>query len=335
MTDEPTLPDQPAMPESDAPQADQPAAPPPVPGDLPTSYAEKYRGTPWGRPESPQPAPTSSGGPPWLIIIGLAVIAVAVAGLLVFATSSPGGLPGQAAAATPAAGGSGAGESSGASPTPTPTPDPGVAIKGKFWALVSGPNASYHVTGKGRSVFDGKTYETFSESIDVVGDNYAGTLKSHGKGPLLAAIQPSRIKSARIARKDGVVWLKEAGKRATSRRSSARSDRLTPFLYIDLPGVIDYVKPVSVAGRRLHLLRTNKYYRPDIARMIDTARFNVEPDRMTLDVYVTDDGVPVKAVFTVYVSGSDQIGKHHVFHAQTDFAFAKFGAKLPIRVPKR
>jgi hypothetical protein len=109
---------------------------------------------------------------------------------------------------------------------------------------------------------------------------------------------------------------------------------MTPFLYLDLVAEIDYVKPVTVNGRRLHLLRTNKYYRPDIARLLDLARFNVVPDRMSLDLYVTDAGVPVKGTFTVAVSGSDQIGRRHKFSAQTDFTFSQFGAKLAIRVPK-
>ena len=155
------------------------------------------------------------------------------------------------------------------------------------------------------------------------------------RGPLLNGIQPSRIASATIARKAGVVWLKEAGKHRVSRRSSARSDRKTPFLYLDLPGWIDYVKPVTVTGRHLHLLRTNKFYRPDIARLLDLARFNVVPNTMALDVYVTDKGVPVKADLNVYVTGSDQIGRRHTFRARTDFTFSKFGAKLVIRVPKR
>ena len=328
MTDGPTLPDwpatpeQPAMPGSDSPQADQPAAPPPVPGDLPTSYAEKYRGTPWGRPEPPPPTPTSSGGPPWLIIIGLAVIAVAVAGLLAFAASSPGSLPRQAAATTPAGGGSGTGPLSVASPTPTPTPDPGAAVAAKFWKLVSDPKASYRMTASGKSVINKKTFETFKESIDVVGDTYSGWIDS--------SISPK----SKIARKDGVIWVKIPGKARVGRQTSERYYRLTPFLYLEMAAWLDYVKPVTVNGRHLHLLRSNKYYRPDIARMLDFSKFLVVPDKMVLDVYVTDEGVPVSAVFTADVDVGYGAGRQ-IFHGRTSFTFTKFGSKLKITVPKR
>jgi hypothetical protein len=297
----------------------------------PAALAETHNRAEETRPGSP--APPASNRPFTVAAVAVVAIVVAGAALVVLAagpdiagpsanrpTPPPAGLPSQGPAA--------------AAPTPMPTADPGVAVKAGFWTLVSAPNASYRLTAKGRSLFDGKTYETFNDWIDVVGDNYSGTIRRTARGPLLNAIQPSQIKAAGIARQDGVVWLKEAGKHRTSRRSNARSDRMTPFLYLDLAAEIDYVKPVTVGGRHLHLLRTNKYYRPDIARLLDLARFNVVPDQMTLDLYVTDAGVPVKATFSVTVSGSDQIGRRHNFRAQTDFTFSSVGAKLAIRVPK-
>ena len=286
------------------------------------------------RPDVGQPGP--SAPPPSnrpLTAAAAAIVAIFVAGAaLVVLAVGPDAGPSANRATLPPAGLASSGPA--ASPTPTPTVDPGVAIKSGFWALVSAPDATYRLAAKGRSTFDGKTYETFTDSVDVAGDTYSGTTRRTARGPLLNAIQPSRIKSATIARLDGVVWLKEAGKHRTSRRSSARSDRMTPFLYLDLAAEIDYIKPVTVNGRHLHLLRTNKYYRPDIARLLDLARFNVVPNQMALDLWVTDDGVPVKATFTVAVNGSDQIGRRHTFRAQTDFTFSKFGAKLAIRVPK-
>jgi hypothetical protein len=331
MTDGPTLPDWPVTPEQpneppadqpNEPPADQPAVPPLAAGDLPTSYAEKYRGTPRGRPEPPPPAPTSSGGPPWLIIAGLAVIAVAVAGLVVLATTSPGSLPGQAAATTPAPGGSGTGISSVASPTPSPTLDPGKVVAARFWTLISDPKASYHMAASGRSVINKKTFETFKESIDVVGDTYSGWIDS--------SVSPK----AKIARKDGVIWVKVPGKARVGRQTSERYFRLTPFLYLEMAAWLDYVKPVTVNGRHLHLLRSNKYYRPDIARMLDFSKFLVVPDKMVLDVYVTDDGVPVSAVFTADVVVGHGTNRQD-FHGRTAFTFTKFGAKLKITVPKR
>ena len=178
------------------------------------------------------------------------------------------------------------------------------------------------MTASGKSVIDKKTFETFKESIDVVGDDYSGWINS--------SITPK----AQIARKDGVIWVKLPGKARVGRQTSERYFRLTPFLYLEMAAWLDYVKPVTVNGRHLHLLRSNKYYRPDIARMLDFSKFLVVPDKMVLDVYVTDEGVPVSAVFTAAVVVGHGSNRQD-FHGRTSFTFTKFGAKLPIRVPKR
>jgi hypothetical protein len=303
-------------------------------GDRPMSYGEKYRGTPWGRPEPPPPPPTPSRGPRVVAIVAVVAIAVAGVGLVALATApsrsgpGPNGTPTSPAADRPSS------LSPAASPTPTPTADPGQAVLARFWTLVSAPEATYQMTVKGRTTLDRKTYETFSDTFVVVGDDYSGTVRSDGPGPLLAGVQPSEIRSATVARKDGVVYLKEAGKHRTARRSSDRSDRWTPFLYLQLPAWIDYLKPVTVNGRHLHLLRTNTFYRPDIARMLQVRRFNGVPDTMTLDVWVTEAGVPVSATFTEHLVAYDEAGKRHVFDGRTDFVFSRFGAKLAVRVPK-
>jgi hypothetical protein len=271
-----------------------------------------------------------------MLVAGIAVVAIVVAGLGLVALASAPSHPSTNVRPTASPlGGSPSGGPTGASPTPSPSLDPGIAIRANFWALVSSPTSSYHMTAHGRSTFDGHTYETFDQSVDVVGDEYSGTISSRGPGPLLQAIQPSNIRSARIARVAGVIYLLEAGKSLTKYRSSARSDRLTPFLYIDPIGALDYVGPLTVDGRHLYLLRSNAFYRPDIARLIDTARFDVDPDTMRMDILVTAEGIPVKATFSVVVRGNDQIGKQHTFRARTDFAFVKVGAKLTVRIPKR
>jgi hypothetical protein len=109
---------------------------------------------------------------------------------------------------------------------------------------------------------------------------------------------------------------------------------LTPFLYLQMAAWVDYVKPVTIDGRHLHLLRSNRYYRPDIARMVDLLKFPWDPDVMVLGIYVTDDGVPVSATFKLDVSVTDMSGEHPI-HARTDFAFSKVGEELKITVPKR
>lgn len=303
--------------------------------ERPQSYAEKYAGTPWGRPSAPAPPPPPARSRTPLAFVAVAVVAIVIAGAgLVYLAVSPSQtdpkpLPSGLADSVPSL------RAGVATPTPTPTPDPGQAIKDKFWALVSAPDFSYRRSASGKTLFDRKTYETFVESFTVVGDDYTGKTKSSARGPLLAGVQPTRIRSAQVARKDGTVYLKEAGKHRTALRSNDRRDRLAPFLYLDVPGMFDYVKPVTVGGRHLHLLRSNKFYRPDIARMLDLRRFAGVPDDQSVDVYVTSDGVPVSAVYTLGLVAYDQYNKRHTFTGRTAFTFKNVGDKLAIRIPKR
>ncbi len=290
---------------------DQPGA-----GDRPMSYSEKYQGTEWGRPEPPAPPPSTRSGRPFLIAI-VAVVIIAVAGLaLIGFAMAPNGSR-SSAGSTPAAA-VGAVASPTLAPTPSPTLDPGKAVLARFWAIAGDPALSYHMTASGKSVLDKKTVASYKELVDVVGDEYSGWIDS------------SSTPKSQMARKDGVVWVKLPGKARVGRQTSARYFRLTPFMYLEMPAWLDYVKPVTVAGRPLHLLRSNTFYRPDIARMLDFQKFLVEPDRMVLDIYVSDDGVPVSAVFSADVDVQD-----HAFHGRTEFAFSKVGQKLKILVPKR
>ena len=68
--------------------------------------------------------------------------------------------------------------------------------------------------------------------------------------------------------------------------------------------------------------------------MLDFSKFLVVPDKMVLDVYVTDAGVPVSAVFTADVDVGYGAGRQ-IFHGRTSFGFTKFGLKLKITVPAR
>jgi hypothetical protein len=302
-------------------------------GDPPMSYAEKYRGTEWGRPEPAMPPPRPRGPRRALIVAVLAIVAAA-AGIGALALSPT--LPLANLGAAPSHGaGSASVDHPTPSPTPSPTSDPGATVKARLWAVVSAPDLSYRMTGQGKTVLDRKTYQTFVEKFVVVGDDYSGTLKGTPKGPYLMGIRPSQIRSALVARKGGMVYLKEKGSLRSAYRSSARADRLVPFMYIDLAGAIDYVKPVTMNGRHLHLLRTNRFYRPDIARLLDMGEFAGVPDSMGLDLYVTDDGLPVSAVFTMDVRYHDQFGGAHHLAGRSTYAFTDFGSPLKVVVPKR
>ncbi len=258
-------------------------------------------------------------GPRLLAIVAVVVIGAAGLGLAVFALS-PNQAPTSAVHASPSPGPQ-AVDAPGPTSTPSASIDPGKAVLAKFWNLVKAPDLSYHLTAKGKTTLDRKTIQTYSESLDVVGDTYSGTITSKING------------KAQIARQDGVIWVKLPGKPRAGRQTDLRYARLTPFLYLQMSAWLDYVKKVTVGGRHLHLLRSNRYYQPDIARMIDLLKFPWDPDSMTLDLYVTDDGVPASAAFSVAVDVTDS-GRVHPIRARTDFAFSKVGDKLKIVVPR-
>ncbi|MGZ8527756.1 MAG: hypothetical protein ACXWWR_03095 [Candidatus Limnocylindrales bacterium] len=289
-------------------------------GEQPMSYAEKYRGTEWGRPEPPAPPPRASKAP--LVIALVLVVAIVGAGIgLVVLTNGAG--PSHPAS-TPPDGAIGA-----ASPSlparvasPSPTADPGKAVLVKLWTLVSPPDASYHMTVSGKSRLGRQTW-TYREALDIVGDEYAGSFTSSLEG------------TRKIARKDGVYWYKKAGKTAVGVRTNDRHLRRAPFMDLQLAAWLDYVKPVSVGGKPLHLLHSNDFYRPDTARLLGLPRFPFEPNEMGLDLYVTDDGLPVSAEFTLKAHGrGTQPGTTVDLTSTASFTFSKFGAKFAIRVPK-
>ena len=186
---------------------------------------------------------------------------------------------------------------------------------------MSDPNASYHMTASGRSTINGKLFESFKQSIDVVGDEYSGWIDSN--------VSPK----GKIARKDGVVWVKVPGRARVGRQTS---ETLLPADAVPLYRArgLDRLRETR-DGRRPAPppARTNSFYRPDIARMLDLGKFRVVPDKMDLDILVTDAGVPVSAVFTADVTVGNATQQR--FHGKTTFAFSKFGDKLRISVPKR
>lgn len=295
-----------------------------APDERPMSYAEKYRGTEWGRPESPTPPAAPPGSKMPLIVALVVAVAIVGAGIgLVALTSSPASAPGQPGASAPGGAGAGAGPSLAARTAPaSPSVDPGIAIVAKFWTLVSAPDLSYHMTVSGKSKL-GKERWTFRESLDVVGDEYAGSFTSSLEG------------TRKIARKDGGYWYKKSGKTAVGVRTNDRHLRRTPFMDLQLAAWLDYVKPVSIGGRHLHLLRSNAFYRPDYARLLGLPKFPFEPNRAELDLYVSDDGVPVSAEFTLFAHGRGATpGTTVNLNSTTSFTFARFGATFKIRVPK-
>ena len=64
---------------------------------------------------------------------------------------------------------------------PPSTPDADDLAINRFWVLIADPKLSYHVDTKGGGRIGSDAY-TFSESLDVTGDSWAGTERAHGLG---------------------------------------------------------------------------------------------------------------------------------------------------------
>ena len=148
----------------------------------PMSYSASALGAESGRPVPAPPPPPASRRR--FAIAALAIVAILVAGsaLVVWAAvpngfGSTGIRPNAPPSESPNAG------SRAASPRPTQTIDPGAAVLARFWALVSDPKASYHLTATGKSVLDKKTFETFKEYDESGPWRYkGGALRSHDEG---------------------------------------------------------------------------------------------------------------------------------------------------------
>jgi hypothetical protein len=129
-----------------------------------------------------------------------------------------------------------------------------------------------------------------------------------------------------------VIYLKGG---ATDRRwiSSRRSDtfvQIAPFLYLRTED-IDYVKPVTINGRALFLLRSTDSYMPDKARMLGLAGMNVGANREWLEVYVTASGAPVRAIYHVE-AGAGVSGKP-LLVGRSIFTFSRVAASFRIARP--
>jgi hypothetical protein len=209
-----------------------------------------------------------------------------------------------------------------ATATPGPSADPGQLALQRFDALISDPKLAYHVSASAVTRAGGVTAR-FSESLNVSGSNYAGTVNSVGPG----ASGRSSVVYFR-----GVVYLNGRG---TDRRwiSSRRSDtfvQIAPFLYLRTED-IDYVRPVTVDGRALFLLRSTDSYMPDKARMLGLAGMNVGADREWLEVYVTASGTPVRAIY--HVDAGTGVSGKPLLVGRSIFSFNRVGASFTIVRP--
>lgn len=274
-------------------------------------YSEKY--APARDPEPPAPVPPPGQGIDGRVfaLIGVGFLVAAIVGALVLrgSTASP------VAVAT-------------ASPTvrptfgPTPTPDPGrLALQG-FWTLTQDPKLSYHVETRGAGRAGSEAY-SFSESIDVSGDDWKGTELAHGF---------FGIGAVQVIVLDTSVWYKFPD----GWHHNIEHDpyfRSRPLLGLDNIRDLVVSGTTDRDGATLYDLKSTTDWQPYPGRLIGFFALGMQVDTLELDILVTAGGVPVEATVHIQAGGLGTDGKPQL-DAHATRVFTKVGGTFTIVAPK-
>jgi hypothetical protein len=272
----------------------------------PGSIIERFRGTEWESP-APTPAPPPRRGHGLIVLL---VAILAIGGLIVGVVTFLPGLPGNDAPGSVTR-----------NPDITPRVPDSIRVLEAFWSTVRDPDLTYHLEGTGE--FRSDEFSTsFELSLDVDGDDFTGTVNTVGGSGL-----------AEIIRLDGVVYARPDGQDWISRRTSDAGLRQDPFMGLDGRRELVYDERIVEGGVTLHRLITTEFYAPSVARMLDLAAFRVsQPMTRTLDLVVTDDGTPLRAIFTLFVEGSAVDGLEPI-EGRADYAFTDVGLPVVVATP--
>jgi hypothetical protein len=271
------------------------------------SIIERFRGTEWETPATPPPAPPTRGRSPIVLIVAVLVLGAGLVGALALLSGlGPGGTgdPGRPIR----------------DPNITPRVPDSIRVLEAFWAVARDPELSYHLEGTGSSHAEGFD-ASFEVSLDVVGDDFTGTVNSIGGAGL-----------ADYVRFDGVVYVRPEGEEWGGLRTSDAIFRQVPFLGLAGRRELVYDARIVEGGVTHHRLVTTEFYAPSVERMLDVSVLPFRPDTRGLELIVTDDGVPVRATFTCTLEGSliDGIPR---FEGTAEYAFSKFGEPVVIQTP--
>jgi hypothetical protein len=203
-------------------------------------------------------------------------------------------------------------------PTPRPTPVPiqQVALD-RFWALISKPDFGYHMDVTGNTTA-GKSHSRFRYSIDVTGGDFGGTI-THAN---LAMTCHGVRKSGRI-----YAWCPNGLK--GSHEDSGGLWSFWPFMGLTDRSNLNPPKLVKVNGGTLVHLTSSGSYATGIDRMLNT---NVSPDTgypVSVELWITTAGIPVKAVFRLGPVAIIQ----ETASGNATYVFTHVGRKVVIRPP--
>ena len=164
---------------------------------------------------------------------------------------------------------------------------------------------------------------TFSESLDVSGDDWAGRERAHGLG--VAGVID-------IVALGTEVWIKfpDGWHRNIEHDPYFRS---LPFLDLDSERDLIVSGEVVKDGVTLYDLKSTTNYQPYPGRLIGFVSLGLQVDTLQLDILVTADGVPVQATVNILAGGLGLNGKPQLV-AKATRTFSKVGATFTIKAPK-
>jgi hypothetical protein len=203
----------------------------------------------------------------------------------------------------------------------TPRVPDSIRVLDAFWAVVRDRELTYHLEGTGD--FQSDAFDTsFELSLDVAGDDYTGTVNTIGGTGF-----------AEIIRLDGVVYARQSGQDWISRRTSDAGLRQDPFMGLGGRRELVYDGTLVEDGATYHRLVSTDFYAPSVARMLDLAAFHVsEPQTRTLEIIVTDEGVPLRATFNLQVEGSAVDGVAPII-GHAEYTFTDVGVPIVVSTP--
>jgi hypothetical protein len=300
--------------EGPCPKCGTPYRPPVAPLQLTdVPYAEQYAGTPFVPPPEAAPAPLPRRNLPFLLIAGVTLIGVAmlIAIVAVF-------------------GGVGSGPTAGPvyvrprtePPSPPPTLPASIAMT---LQQLNDRNLSADVTVQSvADVNDPSLGKHERHAVSFVGQIAGGNETG-------VVIEEGITREYRVV--GGVVFVRAT---PSARWSTAAS--IATYLVIDptfglrKPQMLQLVGEETQDGQLLNHFQTTSSWAPDVARiaMIDTSGFLFKPDVVVLNLWTSQDGSPMKAVFSATNTAKNGT---KLLDMETTYTFTNVGGPQKIEIP--
>ncbi len=272
------------------------------------SIMDRYRGTEFETPVTPPPSPPRGPNRGRLIVLLVGFIAVMIGGTALAIALGAGRTPASAQGTVIR------------NPGITPRISDAARIRTAFWAIARDPRLAYHLEATGES-HGGGIDERFELSLDIVGDDFSGTVNTIGGSGM-----------ADLVRLDGVVYVRQVNKPWHFLVTNDPILRQVPFGGLEGETDLDYEAAVQEGQVTVHRLVTTATYGPSVGRMLDLAKFALHPDSVKLALVVADDGTPLRATFTCMIKGGAVAGVAP-FSGTATYTYTKFGTVVPIVAP--